>query len=48
MVALTWNRIPLGLEDFKRVIKYQTFQTLPYGDFGSVANIVLSFETNFG
>ena len=34
--------------DFKRVIKYQTFQTPFYSDFESVANNIFSFVTNFG
>ena len=41
-------RIPPSPDISKRVIKYHTFQTLSYGDFESVANIVFPFETNFG
>ena len=46
LIALMWTRIPSGPDNFKRIIKYQTFQTSFYGGFKSVANIVFSFETN--
>ena len=48
LFALMWARIPPGPDNFKRVIEYQTFKTSFYCDFESVANIVFSFETNFG
>ena len=41
-------RIPLGPDNFKMVIKYQTFHTSFYAGFESVANIVFSFDTNLG
>ena len=46
LIALMWARILPDPDTFKRVIKYHTFKT--YCDFESVANIVFSFETNFG
>ena len=49
LVALMYSRIPLSHDNFKTVIKYQTFQTLfDRSSFESVANIVSSFETNLG
>ena len=48
LIALMWVRIPPGTDNFKRVIKYQTFKTSFHCDFESVANTVFSFETNFG
>ena len=49
LVALTFSQIPLSPDNFKTVIKYQTFQTLFHRpSFESVANIVSSSETNRG
>ena len=48
LIALMWARIPSGNDNFKTVIKYQTFRDSFYGGFESVANNVFSFETNFG
>ena len=48
LIALMWARMPPGPDNFRRVIKYQTFKTSFHCDFESVANIVFSFETNFG
>ena len=49
LVALMYSRLPLSPDNFKTVIKYQTFQTLfDRPSFESVANIVSSFETNRG
>ena len=45
LIALMCARIPSGPDNFKRIIKYQTVQTLFYE---SIANIVFSFKTNFG
>ena len=36
LIALMWAQIPLGPDNFKRVIKYQTLRT----SFESVANIL--------
>ena len=47
LIALMWSQLPPGPDNFKRVNKYQTFQTSFYGGFESVANIVFSFEANF-
>ena len=47
LIALMWDRIPPGPDNFKRVIKHQTLQTSFYCDFESMANIVFLFETNF-
>ena len=44
LIALMWARIPLGPDNFKRVIKYQTLRTSFYDGFESAAK----FETNFG
>ena len=48
LIALMWAQIPLAPDNFQRVVKYQTLKTSFYCDFESVANIVFSFETNFG
>ena len=48
LIALMWARILPGPDNFKRVIKYQTFKNSFYCDFESVANIVFSFEIKFG
>ena len=48
LIALICAQIPPGPDKFKRVIKYQTFQTSFHSGFESLANIVFSFETNFG
>ena len=48
LIALMWARILPGPDSFKRVIKYKTFKTSLFCDFESVADIVFSFETNFG
>ena len=48
LIALMWARILPGPDNFKRVIRFQTFETPLYGGFESVANIVFPFETNFG
>ena len=37
LIALMSARIPSGPDNFKRVIKCQTFQTSVYGGFESVA-----------
>ena len=34
--ALMWARIPLGPDNFKRVIKYQNLRTLFYGGYESL------------
>ena len=31
LIALMWARFPSGRDNFKRVVKYQTFQTSFYG-----------------
>ena len=47
LVALMCTRIPPSPDNFKAVIKYQTFQTLFHRpSFESVANIISPFETN--
>ena len=48
LIALMWARILSGPDNFKRVIKFQTFRTSFYSGLESVANIVFSFETDFG
>ena len=48
LTALMWARIPPGPDNFKRVIKYQTFKTSFYCDFESVTNILFSFEIILG
>ena len=48
MIALMCVQIPPSPDNFKRAIEYQIFQTPFYNGFESVANIVFSFETNFG
>ena len=48
LIALMWVGTPSGPDNFKSVIKYQTFRTSFHGGFESVANNVLSFETNSG
>ena len=48
LIDLMYARISLSPDNFKRVIKYETFQTPSCNGFESAANIVLSFETNFG
>ena len=47
-MILMWARIPPGPDNFKRVIKYQIFQTSFHGGFESVANIIFLFKTNVG
>ena len=47
LIALIWARIPVGPDNFKRVVKSQTFKTSFHCDFESAANIVFAFETNF-
>ena len=39
LIALMWNRIPQGPDNFKRVIKYQALTASFYGGFESVASI---------
>ena len=46
-IALMCTRIPPSPYNFKRVIKYQTFQT-PFLVTLSVTNIAFWVETNFG
>ena len=48
LIALTCAQIPPSPDNFKRVIKYQTFQTPFCRGFESMANILFSFGTNFG
>ena len=49
LIALMCARIPSSSDNFKRVIKYQTFQTpFFYSGLESGANILFSFKTNFG
>ena len=47
LIALMWAQISSGPDNFKRVIKYQTFWTSFYDGFESVAKIAFSFETYF-
>ena len=47
VIALMRTGIPPGPDNFKGVIRYQTLQILFHSGFEKVANIVLSFETNF-
>ena len=41
-------QIPPSPDNFKRLIKYQTFHTPFYDDFELMTNIVFPFETSFG
>ena len=38
LIALMWAQIPLGPDNFKRIIKYQTLSISFYGGFESIAN----------
>ena len=48
LIACMWTQVPLRPGNFKRLIKYQTFQVPLYNRFESKANIVFPFEANFG
>ena len=48
LIALMCTQIPPSPDNFKRLIKYQTFQTPFHNSFESMANIVFLLETNFG
>ena len=48
LIALMFTGISPSPDNFKRVIRYETFQTPFNSSFESMANIVFSFETNFG
>ena len=39
-MTVMWDRIPLGPDNFKRVVKYQTLRTLFYGGFESLRTTV--------
>ena len=47
LIALMCARISPSPDNFKSVIKNQTFQTPFYSGFESAANIIFSFEANF-
>ena len=47
LIALMCARVPLSPYNFRRDIKYQTFQMPFYSSFESVANIVFSFNSNY-
>ena len=47
LISLTCNRIPPSPDNFKRVVKYQTFQMPFNSSYESVANIIFLFEINF-
>ena len=47
-IALMCDQIPLSPDNFKRIFKCQTFQTPFYSGFELAANIIFSFETDFG